>query len=78
MRPHALYPVLGSLQYKKDMQLWDHSSRRVTKVVSRLKHRMFKEKLRELGLVNMEKEAVEDIATYRVLGECRENRATLL
>lgn len=71
VRPHVLCPVLGSLQYKKDMQLWDHSSRRVTKVVGRLKHRMFREKLRELGLVSMEKEAVA-IATYSVLEECRE------
>lgn len=38
---------------------------------------MFREKLRELGLVSMEKEAVA-IATYSVLEECRENRATLL
>lgn len=60
VRPHVLYPVLGSLQYKKDMQLWDCSSRRVTNVVGRPKHRMFKEKLRELGLVSMKKEAVGD------------------
>lgn len=60
VRPHVLYPGLGSLQYKKDRQLWDHSNRRVTKVAGRLKDRMFKEKLRELGLVSMEKETVGD------------------
>lgn len=60
VRPRVLYPVLGSLQYKKDMQLWDRSSRRVTNIVGRPKHRMFKEKLRELGLVSMKKEAVGD------------------
>lgn len=34
---------------------------------------MFKEKLREMGLVTMEKEAVGDsIAPYSILGECKE------
>lgn len=46
------------------MQLWDHSNRKVTKVVGRLKDRMFKEKLRELGLVSMEKEAVGDTVCW--------------
>lgn len=61
------------------MRLWGHSSSGVTKIVGQLKHRMFKEKLRGLGLVTMEKEAVGDTtATYCVLGECKEKRATIL
>ncbi|KAK4824960.1 hypothetical protein QYF61_021648 [Mycteria americana] len=68
VRPHVLYPVLGSLQYKEDTGLWAHSSMRVTKVVTGLKHRMFKEILKELGLVRMEKEGCGSY--YRYLQQC--------
>jgi len=39
-----LYPVFSSLQYRKGIGLWAHSSMRVTKVVTGLKHRMFQER----------------------------------
>lgn len=68
VRLHVLCPIWGSLQHKKDIGLWVHSSMRLTKVVRGLKHRMVKERLRELGLVSMEKKGCGNY--YCCLQQC--------
>ena len=51
MRPHLeyLYPGLGP-QYRKDVELLERFQRMVAKMIRRLEHLYYEDKLKELGL----------------------------
>lgn len=58
VRLHMEYRVqVWGSQHRKNMELLVQVQRRARKIVRRLEHLMYEDRLRELGLINLEKAA---------------------
>ena len=56
VRPHLEYCIqMWSPQYKRDMDLMEHIQRRATKMIQRMGHLSYKDRLRKLRLFSLEK-----------------------
>ena len=56
VRPHLEYCVhMRSPQYRRDVDLLEHVQGRATKIIHRVEHLSYEDRLRELGLFSLQK-----------------------
>ena len=56
MRPHLEYCIqMWSPQYRSDVDLLEHIQRTATKMIQGMRHLLYEDRLRELGLFSLEK-----------------------
>jgi len=46
---------MRSLPYRRDVDLLEHVQRSITKIILRIEHFPYEDRLRELGLISLEK-----------------------